>query len=31
MMTAALPTYEMLFDVSDTGFGRRTARCGIAP
>src|ERR1700730_10678773 len=24
MMTAALPTYEMLFDVSDTGSGRRT-------
>src|ERR1700744_2559744 len=24
MMTAVLPTYEMLFDVLDTGFGRRT-------
>jgi hypothetical protein len=21
----------LLFDVLDTGFGRRTARCGIAP
>jgi hypothetical protein len=26
-----LPTYEMLFDVLDTGFGRRTLRCRIAP
>ncbi|KQV01552.1 hypothetical protein ASD12_03350 [Mesorhizobium sp. Root102] len=27
----APPTYEMLFDVMDTGFGRRTSRCEIAP
>ena len=31
MIIAVLPANEMLFDVVDVGFGRRTVRCEIAP